>query len=256
MLVKAKMMKNYKLASLDGEIGKSKDFYFDDRFWTIRYLVAETGNWLTGRTVLISPYALKGVDTFGETVAVNLTKARIKGSPSLDSDKPVSRQFEFDYYGYYGWPGYWGGPYSWGAYPYFRPNVEKPTSSNDPRDEWNPNLRSINTVDGYHVQAGDGQIGHIEDFIIDDKNWAIRYLIIDTHNWLPGKRFLISPQWIDDISWSEGKVFANLSRETIKESPEYLTDASLTRDYETRLHQHYDRKGYWVEEPTAETVLV
>jgi hypothetical protein len=256
MLVKAKVMKGYKLKGLDGEIGKAKEFYFDDQFWTIRYLIADTGNWLTGRLVLISPYALESVDNVGETITVKLTKARIKDSPSLDSDKPVSRQFEYDYYGYYGWPGYWGGPYSWGAYPYFRPNAEKSIESTDRRHEWDPHLRSTKTVAGYHVQASDGPIGHVEDFIIDDKTWAIRYLIIDTQNWLPGKRVLISPKWIENISWGEGKAFVAVSRETLKDSPEYLSGAALTRDYETRLHQHYAREGYWVDEPTAEMLIV
>ena len=110
MLYTAKTLKGYKLDSLDGEIGKVKEFYFDDRHWTIRYLVADTGNWLPGRQVLISPYALNSCDTAKRrTLSVNLTKKQIENSPSLNSDKPVSRQFEEDYYGYYGWPPYWSG---------------------------------------------------------------------------------------------------------------------------------------------------
>jgi hypothetical protein len=112
---------------------------------------------------------------------------------------------------------------------------------------WDPHLRSTADVSGHHIQARDGEIGHVEDFIIDDKTWAIRYLIIDTENWWPGKHVLVSPQWIERVSWIDSKVFVNLSRETIKQSPEYTELSLLTRDYETVLHRHYDRQGYWVD---------
>ena len=88
----------------------------------------------------------------------------------------------------------------------------------------------------------DGEIGHVEDFIIDDETWAIRYLIVDTHNWWPGKKVLVSPQWIERVSWGERKVFVNLSREAIKQSPEYTDESLLTRDYEIGLHRHYNRQ--------------
>ena len=112
---------------------------------------------------------------------------------------------------------------------------------------WDPNLRSTKVVTGYAIQASDGEIGHVDGFIIDDKTWTIRYLIIDTTNWWAGKKVLISPQWIDRVSWDDSKVFVNLSRESIKQSPEYSEEFLLTRDYESKLHQHYNRKGYWVE---------
>ena len=118
MLIKVKTLKGYKLNGLDGEIGKVKEFYFDDQHWAVRYLVAETGNWFLGKQVLISPYALIDVNKEAELINIDLTKKQIEDSPSFDSDKPVSRQFEESYYGYYGWPAYWGGPNMWGSYPY------------------------------------------------------------------------------------------------------------------------------------------
>ena len=132
MLHKAKTLKGYTLRSLDGDIGKVKEFYFDDHHWTIRYLVADTGNWLTGRQVLISPYALLAVNDKEQYIAVNLTKKQIEDSPPLNSDKPVSRQFEDTYYGYYGWPMYYSGPYMWGPYPYMVRDPPKVEES-DPR---------------------------------------------------------------------------------------------------------------------------
>lgn len=245
MLRKAKEFKSFRLRATDGEIGKAKEFYFDDENWTVRYLVADTGNWLTGRLVLISPYALKPALEGERVLPVELTKKQIEDSPSLGSDQPVSRQFELQYHGYYNWPMYWGGPYPWGmaAYPMQTGWVEPPLNDNQKR-EGDPHLRSTRAVTGHHIQAQDGEFGHVEDFIIDDKTWAIRYLVIDTKNWWPGKHVLVSPQWIERVSWREGKVFVDLPRESIKQSPEY-TAKSLNRDYETQLHQHYNREGYW-----------
>ena len=200
MLNKAKTLKGYKLHSLDGEIGKVKEFYFDDHHWTIRYLVADTGTWLMGRQVLISPYALVAVNKEEQHITVDLTKKQIEDSPSLNSDKPVSRQFEETYYGYYGWPVYWSGPYMWGYYPTIVRDREKWRKSNQGGKAWDPHLRSTDDVSGHHIQAADGEIGHVDDFIVDDETWAIRYLIVDTRNWWPGKKVLISPKWIERVS--------------------------------------------------------
>lgn len=248
MLIKAKTLKGYKLDSLDGEIGRVKEFYFDDRYWAIRYLIADTGNWLTGRQVLISPYALEAAIKEEQNIAVNLTKKQIESSPSLSSDKPVSQQFEEEYYGHYGWPTYWGGTYMWGAYPDIIRDHQKSDKAIKSEQSWDRHLRSTDAVTGYHIQAKDGEIGHVEDFVIDDDTWAIRYLIIDTQNWWPGKHVLVSPQWIERVSWNESKVFVNLTRETIKQSPDYVKETVLTREYETELHERYKFEGYWNKE--------
>jgi hypothetical protein len=248
MLNKAKALQGYKLDSLDGEIGKAREFYFDDQHWAVRYLVADTGNWLTGRQVLISPYAVTAVNTEARTLTIDLTKKQIEGSPSLNSDKPVSRQFEEEYYGYYGWPMYWDGPYMWGGEPIIMRDPQKRKHAARGEKAWDPHLRSTHDVTGHDIQALDGEVGHVEDFIIDDESWAIRYLIVNTRNWWTGKKVLISPRWIERVSWSELKVFVNLKRETIKQSPEYVEQSQLTRDYEAGLHRHYNLQGYWLDE--------
>ena len=236
MLSKAKTLTGYSLQSLDGEIGKVKDFYFDDHYWTIRYLVADTGEWLIGRQVLISPHSLAGAYGSEGTIAVQLTKDQIEHSPSLNRDMPVSRQFEKEYSVFFGSPMYWGFPHDQGAH----------AQSGEPgKKHADPDLRSIHDVSGHHVEASDGEIGHVEDFLIDDETWAIRYLIVDTKDWLPGKRVLISPKWIERVSWSEKQVVVDLTREAIEQAPEYADDSPLTRDQETALHRHYDRPGYW-----------
>jgi uncharacterized protein YrrD len=253
MLHKTKTLEKYKLDSLDGEMGRVKDFYFDDEHWTIRYLVADTGDWLRGRAVLISPHALVAAIKKEEHIAVDLTKRQIEESPSMSSDKPVSRQFEMAYHGYYGWGAYWGGPMLWGLSPYPYPTSPEAPAESSPRpaddeSERDPHLRSTHEVTGYHIQATDDEIGHVEDFVIDDVNWAIRYLIVDTRNWWPGKKVLIAPKWIDRVSWSDSKVFVNLTREAVKLAPEYTADTLLNRDYEASLHAHYEREGYWTTE--------
>ncbi len=245
MLRQAKELKDYKLGAADGDIGKVKDFYFDDQLWTVRYLIADTGGWLSGRLVLISPYALNPPDDYTKIIPVNLTKTQIEKSPPITADQPVSRQFEWDYYSYYGWPAYWDGPYAWGETPYPTPGLAhwseamRLTGGND------PHLRSMKEVTGYRIEASDGEIGHVEDFVIDDETRAIRYFVIATRNWWPGKKVLVSPQWIERVSWAESEVFINLNRTAIKDAPAYDEYMPITRDYETKLYQHYNREFYW-----------
>jgi hypothetical protein len=248
MLIKAKDMKGYRLSALDGEIGSVVEFYFDDRFWTVRYLVVDTGSWLTGKVVLISPYAVTSVDKENRLISVDLTKRQIEDSPSPDTDKPVSKQFEDSYYSYYNWPTYWTGPFAWGVF----------QSPSDARDHWDSvleeeersdhDLRSTRDVTGHFIEATDGEIGHVEDFVVDAQRWTIRYMVVGTRNWWPGKRVLISPLWIDRISWLEAKVFVRLTRDLVRTSPPYSDSSLLERDYETLLHEHYGQPGYWDQE--------
>ncbi|MBF0362386.1 MAG: PRC-barrel domain-containing protein [Oligoflexia bacterium] len=248
MLEKIKKIKGYKLNALDGEIGSVKEFYFDDHYWTIRYLVAETGSWLTGKQVLISPYALININNFEKSISINLSKKQIENSPSLNSDIPVSKQFEEEYYNYYGWPTYLNGPYMWGSHHQIIRDHKKWEKSTSTKKAFDHNLRSTYEVSGYRIQATDEEIGHVDDFVIDDETWTIRYLIIATNNWWPGKTVMISPQWIKRVSWSESKVYVNLSAISIKNSPEYTEESLIDRDYETKLYLHYKHQGYWGQE--------
>lgn len=248
MMHPAKTLRGYNLHCRDGEVGTVNEFLFDDKHWTVRYLVADTGSWLTGRQVLISPYALTSVHPENRYITVDLTRLQIEESPSLESNQPVSRQFEETYYNYFGWPTYWGGPYMWGTYR----NLSRDPSSWQPTREdpkaYDPNLRSTRDVSGHHLQAVNGEIGHVDDFIIDEEYWTLRYILADTRNWLPGRHVLVSPRWIDRVSWTEKKVFVNLTREAIQKSPLFTPQSLLTRDYEAQLYRHYDRYGYWFEE--------
>src|ERR1019366_3718260 len=229
---------------------------FDDESWAIRYLVVNTRGWLSGRLVLVSPIALRQAEWESKRLDVGLTKKQIENSPQIDTHKPVSRQHEALYMGYYGYPYYWGGPYLWGGASYpagltvRKDGVTQAEAlqARAGKESADSHLRSTNEVKGYHIEAADAEIGHVEDFIIDDETWAIRYLEVDTRNWWPGKKVLVSPKWIERVSWDESKVFVNLLREHIKQSPEYTEESLITRDYETHLHRYYKRQGYWVEE--------
>ena len=243
-----KVLKGYAIGATDGDIGTVDNFYFDDEAWTIRYLVADTGNWLRGRKVLISPIALGKADSHGNRLNVKLTKMQVEKSPSIDTDKPVSRQHEVSYLDYYGYPYYWGGPYLWGpmAYPRLSDAAQRRNEEARAKREeaYDLHLRSANKVTGYHIEATDGDIGHVEDFIIDGETWEIRYIVVDTQNWWAGKKVLVAPQWIDRVNWSDSKVYVDLSRETIKNGPEYHPDA-LNRKYEETLYDYYKRPKYW-----------
>lgn len=248
MLFKAKSIKNFTLTGPEGDLGKVKEFLFDDLFWTVRYLVADTGNWLTGKQVLISPYAIVSIHEDNKSIVTNLSKDQIENSPPLESDLPVSRQYENNYYGYYGYPKYWYGSLMWGTSPYISRDSKEWEATDEQESKGDPNLRSTKDVTGHIIQATDDEIGEVDDFIIDEDTWAIRYIVVDTGNWWSGKKVLVSPKWIRRVSWSDSKVYVSLTRDRVKESPEYTDDLLITRDYENRLHGFYNQTGYWMEE--------
>ena len=249
-------LNGFSIRAKDGEIGKVEQFYFDDESWAIRYLVVNAGDWLGERQVLISPIALRQAEWESKRLDVALTKKQVENSPSIDTHKPVSRQHEAIYMGYYGYPYYWGGPQLWGLAHYpagLTVHREAVTTAEAAQaaagiESADSHLRSTAEVKDYHIEATDGEIGHVEDFIVDDENWAIRYLEVDTRNWWPGKKVLVSPQWIDNVSWPDSKVYVALSRETIQNGPEWIESMPVTRDYEGKLYSHYSRPPYWAPE--------
>ena len=234
----------------DGEVGKVKDIYFDDYRWTVRYLVVETGSWLAGRKVLISPISVKRIDCERNAAQLGLTQQQVLASPDIDTDKPVSRQHERDFFNYYGYPYYWSGPGLWGTASYpvspagFPP---PPTNSPGPHGEasTDSHLRSVQEVTGYRLQATDDSIGHVKDFLLDSVSWAIRYLVIDTRNWLPGRHVVIPPQWIKNVDWSERVVNVDVPRDRVRAAPEFVSSMEFSRAHEANPYQHYHRESYW-----------
>jgi len=231
MLRSIKQLIGHKLGASDGEIGHVKDFYFDDRNWAARYLIADTGSWLAGRRVLLSPHAFGSLDQAGNLLRVNLTRKQIEESPSIELHKPVSRQYEEEYYRYYGWPFYWQGGGLWGmsGFPILELPVkpfpsESATASGPQLEGPDAHLRSTQAVNGYHLQASDGIMGHVCDFMIDAQSWAIRDLVIKTGHRFSGKEVQIPTIKVDRISWDESKVFVNVTKEAVEQSPPHRLD--------------------------------
>jgi hypothetical protein len=225
MLQSIKKLYGIELNASDGEIGHVQDFYFDDQDWAVRYVVADTGSWLAERQVLLSPHAFGNLDQTGKHLRVNLTRKQIENSPSIESYKPVSRQYEEEYHRYYGWPYYWQGGGLWGtsAFPIFeipaKPLPGEPlTASGSLPKRATEHLRSALNVDGYRLEASDGKIGHVCDFMMDTESWAIRQLVVKT-GWLPGREVEIPTSAIERISYDESSVFVNLTGTIVERSP-------------------------------------
>jgi hypothetical protein len=253
MLRNVTQLKGFAMQATDGEIGALEQFYFDDESWAIRYLVVNSGNWLSGRLVLVSPLALRQAEWESKRLDVALTKKQIENSPPIDTHKPVTRQHETAYMGYYGYPSYWAAPNYPAALEVRREALAEAEASQarPGREPADVHLRSTEAVTGYHIQASDGEIGHVRDFIVDDETWNIRYLEVDTQNLWPGKKVLVSPQWIDRVSWADSKVYVDMTMENIQNGPEWVESIPVTREYEHRLYDYYARSPYWapVSEP-------
>jgi hypothetical protein len=230
MLQNIQALYGKKLAALDGDIGHVRDFYFDDAAWAIRYVVVDTGTWLTGRLVLLSPHAFEKLDQRDDLLQVKLRKKQIQDSPSIAAHETVSQQFEEQYYRSYGWPVYWQGGQMWGMNA--DPLMAIPQSpdiavrrAHEPRAD--RHLQSAKAVTGYQIQARDGTIGHVTDFHVNARSWAIHELAVETGHWYSGKQILISPNKIQRISLVENKVFVTLTMADIERTgAEELAKAS------------------------------
>ena len=266
MLQVSSAIRDYALLATDGTIGTVNDFLFDQTTWTVRWLVVDTGKWLTGRKVLVHPAAIEHVDQDARQIAVSLTRKQVEDSPEIGQDRPVSQQFQNDLYGYYGWDPLWnGGLYGTGMYggglyaggllgagmgvagpaeregPYAG---QQGRAADVTRDEGDPNLRSIGEVTKYHVHAADGSIGHVQDFLLDDASWGIPYLVIDTSNWWVGQHVLIAPLAIKEVNWPERFIGLDITRAKVKASPSWNPSDTIDGTFQRRLHEHYGWPGY------------
>ncbi|MHB8167316.1 MAG: hypothetical protein ACYDDT_11200, partial [Sulfuricella sp.] len=221
-----------------------------------------------------SPIAIGHPNWTEKVLPVSITKEQVKNSPDIDTEKPVSRQHEIQYLGYYGYPFYWGGEGLWGGafYPDMmmtgytgfvstphadQSEAEKAYAQDEAAQHQNddPHLRSCKEVMSYHIQATDGDIGHVQGLLVDEETWAIRYIIVNTSNWWLGHQVLIAPQWIQDVSWSDATVSVNLTRQAVKDAPPYDSAAKLDREQEMGIYKHYGRSGYWVAEVKREAEI-
>ena len=249
MLWDASAINGYAIEASDGRLGTVTDLLFEDVGWVVRWLVVDTGNWLPDRKVLLPLSALGQPDRALRHFPIKLTMQQVKDSPDVDTDLPVSRQIEAQVHDYFGWDPYWSGSFpamsNAMATPLVAPLYESQSTQHDlagadaQTHEGDPHLRSMAAITGYHIHATDGEIGHVEDFLVDDAGWNIRYIKIDTKNWWPGERVLISPLSVREIDWGGKLVHINVDRQQIKDAPPY--DPSITVDgaYEEKFLTYY-----------------
>ncbi|OQW32302.1 MAG: hypothetical protein A4E19_19950 [Nitrospira sp. SG-bin1] len=227
----------------DGPVGTAQELYFDDQHWTVRYLVVRTGGWLLGRDVLIAPIAIEGIDDTDASMRIGLNNKQIEQAPSIESTRPISRRYEEAYYKHFRWAPYWQPDTTvWGSpIPYSDTSAmdhDEPLRTDSPEQS---HLRSSSEVTGYGIHAKDGEIGHLEDLVVDDEDWIVRYVEVDTGNWLPGKKVLVQSGRIQQIDWPSRSVTMSLTRHAIESAPAYDPSKLITPDYEVRLFKHYGR---------------
>jgi sporulation protein YlmC with PRC-barrel domain len=242
----------YGVEARDGSIGKVRDALFDDERWAVRYLVVDTGRWLERHEVLISPLAVERAEWADWLIWLRLTRAQVQRSPEIDAHRPVSRQHELEVAGYYGWPNYWEGSALWGLA--MTPSALMETAAavhaGDPSPampEGDRHLQSARDVMGYRIAATDGEIGHVDDFVVDDESWAVRYMVVDTRNWLRGRKVLVATEWIREMRWEDASAVVDLSREAIEKSPDFDPAEPVNREAEVQLYDYYGRPHAWGE---------
>jgi hypothetical protein len=244
MLHVIKDLERLKINAKDGDIGFVYDFYFDDESWTTRYLVADTGNWLTGRKILLSPHAIDKPDFENKSIPVKLIRKQIEDGPGINHDEPVSRQHESKLSDYYGWPSYWMiEPVSHADVIQNKLKKDDVVEQDRKKRKGDPHLRSIREVRSYTVEAIDGEVGQVDSFLIDDENWNIKYLVIDTRKWLSwlpgGKYHIISPQWIKEIDWENSRIVIEYDKDTLENSPMYDPEQVIDIEFENKLYDCY-----------------
>lgn len=254
------------IVATDGEIGSIDRLFFDDLEWTIRHLVIDTGKWLPGRKVLIAPASVTAINDDGGRASVNLTRDRVRDSPDVDTEKPVSRQKELELARFYGYVPYWGTGGVWGGSYYPAAAVSPPfgmldtpmaragaardleevpqdnsDDSPEPEGSGDPHLRSTRELKGYHVQATDGAIGHVDDFVVHAESWKITHLVLDTSNWPGGRAVVIPASWVSGVAWETMKIRLDASVATVRERPEQTSPGAIDRELEGRLLQDLKR---------------
>ncbi|HVJ50821.1 MAG TPA: PRC-barrel domain-containing protein [Aliidongia sp.] len=249
MLWDASSLQGYAIEATDGDIGTVSDLLFEDIGWVVRWLVVDTGHWLTGRKVLLPLSVLGQPDRALRSFPVKLTRQQVKDGPDVDTAQPVSRQDEAKISHYYRWT-----PYPVGsdvplsntmAIPFVEPlflSPMGPAVESEPDVPGDPHLRSIAAVTGYHIHATDGEIGHVESFLVDDADWSIRYLVVDTRNWWPGEKILVSPRSVTEIDWADESIHVDVHCQKIKDGPRYDPAVMPDGAYDEKFLVHYGIK--------------
>jgi uncharacterized protein YrrD len=248
MLRLSSEVRGYAIRARDGVIGKVSDILFDDQTWMMRWVVVDPERWLEDRKVLLPIIALGHLDAEQEEFSVRLSRQQIKDSPDIDSDRSVSRHMEANVYDHYGWTPYWGtgffmggGGYLGGAMgaPYLESRehaARGPEFADNPDDA---HLRSMKALQGYDIHATDGDIGHLEDFLVEDVDWSIRYLVVNTNSWWLGHKVVASPRIVETIDWGRRLVSVKVDKKALKDCPAYGGLEKIDRDYDRTYNDYY-----------------
>ena len=250
MLKFSSALRGYAIETSDGEVGTIADFLVDDRTWRTRWLVVDTGTWLTGRMVLLHPASIVHADHERRALSVGLTRAQVEGSPELSEHEPVSMQMERHLYDYYGWEPM-ATEYSFGANPIASKYSAPPFFAVAPaaevavaEDDCDPHLRSLEAINAYHVVGAEGALGKVENLMMDEADWRVPYLVVDTGHWWSGKHVLVSRHAVKEISWADREISVDITRAQVKASPPWSAIGDVDKDYEKDLHDHYDWPGH------------
>lgn len=250
------------LRGTDGEIGTVQDLLFDADRWRIRYAVVKTGDWFEGRRILVAPSDLRLEQVVDRNLPVSIARERVAASPVFDMEAGLTPEQVQSLHNYYGWPFYWEGeadnaPIGPQGFLASIPLIELSASIREQmpmeglndigQTTQNPRLRSLNSMRGFSIRARDGEFGNVADFLFENEEWRIYYLVVDTGGWFGGRQVIVSPTWTEVVNWDQSQVSMDLKQETIAHSPEYDPNTPLTRDFETNLYDHYGKNRYWDE---------
>jgi hypothetical protein len=255
MLLNVNDLLGFRLCAGDEPVAVLRDLLFDENSSSVRYLVTDPEAWLATDQVLIAPAALTAVHSEAGRLETSLSKETFAASPALAAGTDLSRPHEERLHQHHGWTPYWRAAGAAGLAPYWGAAgsvpAHEPAAFAAPEPDAaaagaaETRLRSARDVIGFYIEALDGDIGHVEDLVLDLERWVIRYLVVDTRNWLPGRRVVVSPAWLRRLDWASRSVVLDLDRERIRNSPAYDRNRLLDRAFEEDLHRHVDRPGYW-----------
>jgi hypothetical protein len=258
MLRSLNELARYKVTAIDGDVGSVADFLLDDRAcpvsdpspaadafrtepperaraaWAVRYLVVQTGGLFDRRRVLISPISFREVDAAAKRFHLALSVAKIKKSPDLDGARPISRRDEGEYFRYYQYPYYWDYAGLWGmgmlpgmlATSVWR-EQEQPEETRD-----DGSLRSARALIGFHVEASDGRVGQVDELLIDDATYEVRYLVVNTglvH------KLRLRPQWAERVNWDERMIYVGMPRQAISDRQDCSAPGATGNEGDSRV---------------------
>jgi sporulation protein YlmC with PRC-barrel domain len=277
MLRSLESIRGHSISATDGEVGSVSDFVLDGGTWKVRYLVVNTGSWLSERLVLLPPDVTIASDWNRNRVDVALTREQVKNSPGIEGHETASQKAEAESSGHHGWSHVFS--VRGGAAPAARPVPpfgampsrvlesevpsagrtsledvprtdsgtlpdEKATDKRDePRDE--DALYSYRELTKYEASAEDGVVGKVVDVVVDDRAWDARYLVIVTGGWLRGRTVVVAPQWVRFVNWRGKDIRLDVTRGEVEGSPVFDPESPINRVFEERLYDYYGRPRYW-----------